>query len=171
MSELPSDELSIAASGANPGRRKAAAQARGAQSFAVTSARAAVLSGTGEILGTTETLSSWKRFAFASGSDARETCKEAKEEVYCCGLLATAVFEEEIGARVVTWFPLDTGVHGRTVATCQVNGRIFRSRMAIAYLRYSKYMEAGVGARRAMRGVWQGDSVEPEEFHYGGRQR
>jgi hypothetical protein len=39
MSELPSDKLCIADAGANPGRRKAAAQeARGAQTFAVTSA-------------------------------------------------------------------------------------------------------------------------------------
>ena len=42
MSELPSDELSITASGANPGRRGAAAQARRARSFTATSAPAAV---------------------------------------------------------------------------------------------------------------------------------
>jgi len=41
MSELPSDELSIAASGANPGRRGAAAQARRARTFTATSAPAA----------------------------------------------------------------------------------------------------------------------------------
>jgi len=42
MSELPPDESSIAAAGAAPGGRKAAAhEARRAQSFAVTSARAA----------------------------------------------------------------------------------------------------------------------------------
>ena len=41
MSELPSDEISIAASGANPGRRGAAAQARRARTFMATSAPAA----------------------------------------------------------------------------------------------------------------------------------
>jgi hypothetical protein len=42
MSELPPDESSIAAVGADPGRRKAAAhEARGVQTFAVTSAPAA----------------------------------------------------------------------------------------------------------------------------------
>jgi Meiotically up-regulated gene 113 len=42
MSELTPDEPSIAAAGANPGRRKAVAQeARGAWTFAVTSARVA----------------------------------------------------------------------------------------------------------------------------------
>jgi hypothetical protein len=42
MSDLPPDESSIAAAGADPGRRKAAAhEARGVQTFAVTSAPAA----------------------------------------------------------------------------------------------------------------------------------
>jgi hypothetical protein len=42
MSELPPDESSIAAAGADPARRKAAAdEARGVQTFAVTSAPAA----------------------------------------------------------------------------------------------------------------------------------
>ena len=42
MSELPPDEPSIAAAGADSGRRMAAAhEARGAQTFAVTSAPAA----------------------------------------------------------------------------------------------------------------------------------
>ena len=42
MSELSPDEPSIAAAGADPGRRKAAAhEARGVQTFAVTSAPAA----------------------------------------------------------------------------------------------------------------------------------
>jgi hypothetical protein len=41
MSELPSDEPSIAAAGVDPGRRNAAArEARGAKAFAVTSASA-----------------------------------------------------------------------------------------------------------------------------------
>jgi hypothetical protein len=58
------------------------------------------------------------------------------------------------------------------VATCRVNGRdlgdvIVRRGMGIAYLRYlSKYMEAEVEARRARRGMWQGEFIEPEEWRH-----
>jgi endonuclease YncB( thermonuclease family) len=104
--------------------------------------------------------------------ESEQTCKDAKGETYRCGLVATAVLEEEIGGRVVTCFPMDTDIYGRTVATCQVNGHdlgdaMVRRGMAIAYLRYSaKYMEAEVEARRARRGVWQGEFVEPEEWRH-----
>jgi hypothetical protein len=89
MSELlPPDEPSIAAAGADPGRRNAAAQeARGAQAFAVTSAPAAtpipvgsresqlrVWRETGNRMrrpcrapSSSETQSSWERFRMAGG--------------------------------------------------------------------------------------------------------
>jgi len=104
--------------------------------------------------------------------ESEQTCKDANGETYRCGLLATAVLEEEIGGRAVTCFPSDVDHYGRAIAVCQVNGRdlgdaMVRRGFAVAYLRYSaKYMEAEVEARRAKRGIWQGNFVEPEIFRH-----
>jgi hypothetical protein len=42
-----------------------------------------------------------------------------------------------------------------------------RRGIAIAYLRYlSKYMEEEVETRRARRGMWQGECIEPERWRH-----
>jgi endonuclease YncB( thermonuclease family) len=75
----------------------------------------------------------------------------------------------------VTCWPLDTDIFGRTVATCQVNGRdlgniMVRRGQAIAYVRYSsKYLAAEAEARQAKRGLWAGSFEEPEDFRHRGR--
>jgi len=55
--------------------------------------------------------------------ESEQTCKDRQGELYRCGLLATAVLEEEVGGRSVTCFPIETDHYGRTVATCEVAGR------------------------------------------------
>ena len=54
---------------------------------------------------------------------SEQTCKHAKCDTCRCNFLVAAVLDEEFGWRVVTCFPLDTEIYGRTLATCQVSGR------------------------------------------------
>jgi endonuclease YncB( thermonuclease family) len=102
--------------------------------------------------------------------ESEQTCKDRQGELYRCGLLATAVLEEEVGGRSVTCFPIETDHYDRTVATCEVAGRdlgdaMVRRGYAIAYLRYSsKYEDAEIEARTAKRGIWQGAFQEPERW-------
>ena len=113
------------------------------------------------------------------GIDAPESdqsCTDAQGATYRCGLLATSVLEEEIGGRAVTCFPVDTDRYGRTVATCEVNGRdlgdaMVRRGYAVDYTRYSggKYAPAQLEARRAKRGIWAGEFLEPEQWRHRAR--
>jgi endonuclease YncB( thermonuclease family) len=104
--------------------------------------------------------------------ESEQTCKDRQGELYRCGLLATAVLEEEVGGRSVTCFPIETDHYGRTVATCEVAGRdlgdaMVRRGFAVAYLRYSaKYQEAEIEARKARRGIWAGSFEEPEVWRH-----
>jgi endonuclease YncB( thermonuclease family) len=104
--------------------------------------------------------------------ETEQTCRDAQGASYRCGLLAASVLEEEIAGQPVTCFPMATDIHGRTVATCSVNGHdlgdaMVRRGFAIAYLRYSsKYEDAEIEARRDKRGIWQGDFVEPEVWRH-----
>jgi hypothetical protein len=172
MSELPSDERASAAAGADPGRRKAAAQeARGALALTLAPVASPITVGTCESKllrvcrfqpsgpfienpkrgdgmkracpepSSTETLSSRKTFASGfSGSTTRRTRRPARTR--------------------------------KAKPTCQVNARGLgdakvRPGFAIAYLRHSaKYMEPEVEARRAKRGVWDGDFVTPAEWRH-----
>jgi endonuclease YncB( thermonuclease family) len=112
------------------------------------------------------------RLAAIDAPETDQTCKDKSGEVYRCGLLATAVLEEEVGGRVVTCFPIDTDLHGRTVATCEVAGRDLGRAMvergfAVAYVRYSaKYLAVEAEARRARLGLWQGDFDMPEDWRH-----
>ena len=104
--------------------------------------------------------------------ESEQTCKDRQGELYRCGLLATAVLEEEVGGRSVTCFPIETDHYDRTVATCEVAGRdlgdaMVRRGFAVAYLRYSdKYEGAEIEARKARRGIWAGSFEEPEVWRH-----
>jgi len=111
------------------------------------------------------------------GIDAPETdqtCIDESGDDYRCGLLATALLEEEIAGRPVTCFPTGVDHYGRTIATCEVAGRdlgdwMVRRGFAIAYLRYStKYADAEIEARRAKRGIWAGNFENPEDWRHRG---
>jgi endonuclease YncB( thermonuclease family) len=109
------------------------------------------------------------------GIDAPEsdqTCTDKDGASYRCGLLATAVLEEEIAGRAVTCFAIDTDRYGRTIASCEVNGRdlgdaMVRRGFAVAYRRYStKYEAAEVEAKEARRGIWAGGFEMPEQWRH-----
>ncbi|MGD0421496.1 MAG: thermonuclease family protein [Xanthobacteraceae bacterium] len=113
-----------------------------------------------------------------AGIDAPESdqfCGDDKGEQYRCGLLATAVLEEQIGGQIVTCLPSGTDHYGRALASCEVNHRdlgdyMVRTGWAIAYRRYSdRYEAAEDEARAAHRGIWQGGFVEPERWRHRAR--
>ena len=111
------------------------------------------------------------------GIDAPETdqfCTDADGKPYRCGLLATAVLEEEIAGRAVDCTPMGTDRYGRTVAICDVAGRdlgdvMVRRGYAIDYERYDpegRYAEAQIEAKEARRGMWAGAFMEPEAWRH-----
>ena len=110
------------------------------------------------------------------GIDAPETdqsCSDGEERVFRCGISATTVLETLIGNQPVVCTAVDTDRYGRTVATCEANGRdlgeaMVRGGFAVDYTRYSggKYAPAQLEARQAKRGIWAGTFVEPEAWRH-----
>jgi endonuclease YncB( thermonuclease family) len=107
------------------------------------------------------------------GIDAPEyqqSCRNERGEEYACGKEAAATLRELVGGRDVDCKPVDSDRYGRIVALCaagetKLNEEMVRLGWAVAYLRHSgRFALIEAEARKAHRGIWQGEFEEPEAY-------
>ena len=102
--------------------------------------------------------------------ESTQTCKRATGEDWACGTEATHAMRLMAEGRDVVCRNHGLDKYGRTLGTCFVDGRNINAEMvklglAWAYVKYSTaYTTEEADARRAKRGVWQGDAVAPWDF-------
>ena len=111
------------------------------------------------------------------GIDAPESAQScsAGGKTWACGEAATRALRGRIGRRPVECAERDRDRYGRIVAVCRVAGADVNAWMvdpgwAVAYRKYSTdYVSHETAAKRARRGVWRGDFVEPSRWRRGER--
>ena len=111
------------------------------------------------------------------GIDAPESAQSCRAggKTWPCGEAATRALRERIGRRRVECAERDRDHYGRIVAVCRVAGADVNAWMvdqgwAVAYRKYSTdYVSHETAAKRARRGVWRGDFVEPSRWRRGER--
>jgi len=91
-------------------------------------------------------------------------------EPWPCGIWAQEVLTRATAGQTLHCLAVETDRYGRTVATCQAEGRDLGSLMVIsgaasAYTRYSgRYLPKEALARAAGRGIWGGQMVAPSAY-------
>ncbi len=111
------------------------------------------------------------------GIDAPESAQRCRSggRTWSCGREAARALARRIGSRRVACKERDRDRYGRMVAVCWVEGEDVNAWMAargwaFAYRRYSmSYVVEEAAAKRAKRGIWQGDVVAPWEWRRGER--
>ena len=112
------------------------------------------------------------------GIDAQESgqsCKTKNGENYGFGKLAAQLLSKIIGWNTVTCKVRNIEHYGRAFAICSsiqqdINKRLVEEGLALAYRQYSnKYVSAEKAARKATKGLWQGDFVRPWDWLKGKR--
>lgn len=106
------------------------------------------------------------------GIDAPELAQECTRDGagYPCGQAARRALKDIIGKNDISCTTEDTDKYGRDVAVCflgdlDINREMVRQGWALAYRQYSRaYVAEEDTARRAKRGIWQGDFDAPEDF-------
>jgi endonuclease YncB( thermonuclease family) len=99
--------------------------------------------------------------------ELQQNCANRMGGDYPCGREAQRALAKLIGGKELTCLIHETDRYGRGVATCSVNGveinaELVRSGWAMAYRRHSwRYGDEEAEARRAERGIWQGDFDDP----------
>ena len=103
--------------------------------------------------------------------ESRQSCTAGDGHDYSCGRVAASALAEKIAGRPVTCRPRTTDRYGRTVAVCfdagdeDLGAWMVRAGVAIAYRKYSTvYVDDEDTARRARRGLWAGEFVEPSKW-------
>ena len=87
-----------------------------------------------------------------------------------CGRTARDHLRGLVRAQTLACDILETDRYGRLVATCRagghdINSEMVRSGWAIAYRRHgTDYGDAEAAARKAGRGIWQGEFETPERW-------
>ncbi|MCB1379757.1 MAG: thermonuclease family protein [Alphaproteobacteria bacterium] len=108
-----------------------------------------------------------------NGIDAPELnqiCRDASGRDYPCGREAREALRKLVGGHGLDCMIMDTDHYGRAVAVCRANGHDINGEMvkqgwAIAYRRHSlSYVGEEDDARRARRGLWQGQFEDPEDW-------
>jgi len=109
--------------------------------------------------------------------ETNQTCLRAAVS-WPCGFEATAALRGLIENHWVDCTRRDKDRYGRIVAVCTVGGaegidlnrEMVANGWAVAYRRYSPdYVAEEDKARKAGRGIWSGDFVEPEQWRRGRR--
>lgn len=107
------------------------------------------------------------------GIDAPElgqVCRDGQGRDYRCGHEAMKALAGLISGREILCIMLDEDRYGRAVALCtaggsDINGEMVRLGWATAYRRHSSaYVKFESEARKAKRGVWQGQFERPETW-------
>ena len=108
--------------------------------------------------------------------ETRQSCKTSHGERYRCGQAAAEALKMRIGSKVVRCKGEERGRYGRLIAVCfdadgtDLNGWLVEQGHALAYRRYSmRYVAQETAARKAKRGIWQGDFVKPWRWRRGDR--
>jgi endonuclease YncB( thermonuclease family) len=114
------------------------------------------------------------------GIDAPEltqTCRDRSGDIYQCGEEARRFLRDLIGRREISCNVIQKDRYERDLARCRVgdmeiNREMVQRGWAIAYRRDSiDYVLAEAVARRAKRGLWQGEFDWPEDFRAQQRER
>ena len=106
--------------------------------------------------------------------ESRQTCKRAGKR-YDCGKEATSALRVKIGKASITCKDDTRDQYDRLIAVCylddmDLNGWLVRHGHALAYRRFSKrYVAAEDEARKAKRGIWQGQFIKPWQWRQGAR--
>ena len=99
-----------------------------------------------------------------------QTCRGANGSTYACGREARQQLARLIGSGLLACQIADTDRYQRLVADCRagtvnINEAMVRSGWAIAYRRHGHdYVAAEADARKARRGLWQGEFEMPEDW-------
>ena len=109
--------------------------------------------------------------------ESKQTCRNARGEVWPCGAVATRRLHElvesgEFGCHVDHEF-IDR--HAREFAVCTAHGRdvgavLVREGLAFAYGRGAQYLRFEAEAKAERRGAWAGTFVRPQYFREGADQ-
>ena len=106
--------------------------------------------------------------------ESRQTCKHGGKR-YDCGKDATSALRKKIGKESITCQGDTRDRYDRLIAVCyldelDLNGWLVRQGHALAYRRFSKrYVAAEDEARKAKRGIWQGQFIQPWQWRQGAR--
>lgn len=104
--------------------------------------------------------------------ESRQTCKRDGKR-YDCGKDATSALREQIGKASITCIGDTRDQYDRLIAVCyldglDLNGWLVHQGHALAYRRFSKrYVAAEDEARKARRGIWQGQFINPWQWRQG----
>jgi len=141
--------------------------------FATAAAAAEAIAGTARVIdGDTLVVAEVRVRIFGiDAPESRQSCTAGDGHDYFCGRVAASALAEKIAGRPVTCRPRTTDRYGRTVAVCfdagdeDLGAWMVRAGVAIAYRTYSTvYVDDEDTARRARRGLWAGEFVEPSKW-------
>lgn len=103
--------------------------------------------------------------------ETEQTCTDAEDRRYNCGLLASDVMTEETAGATVSCYRVATDQYGRMVGVCNSRGRdlgevMVRRGFAVDYAYFSggKYRGAELEARTERRGLWSGKFQNPRDW-------
>ena len=107
------------------------------------------------------------------GIDAPElaqTCQMHDGSIWHCGVVAGASLRVHIWNRPVRCTTVKKDHFGRSLAECflgteSLNAWMVENGLAVAYRKYStKYVPLENEARKALKGIWEGTFVPPEQW-------
>ncbi len=102
--------------------------------------------------------------------ELHQTCASASGADYPCGRDAQKALRQLVAHQTLSCRILETDRYGRFVATCMaavldINAEMVRLGWAIAYRSHGlDYAAAETAAKKARRGIWQGQFVMPEDW-------
>ena len=108
--------------------------------------------------------------------ETRQSCNTSHGKRYRCGQAAAEALKMRIATNAVRCEAKERGRYGRLIAVCfdaggtDLNGWLVEQGHALAYRRYSmRYVAQEASARKARRGIWQGEFVKPWRWRQGHR--
>ena len=102
--------------------------------------------------------------------ELHQTCVSALGAGYPCGRDAQKALRALVSGHDLSCRILETDRYGRAVATClqadlDINAEMVRQGWAIAYRQHGlDYIAAETAAKKARRGIWQGEFELPEKW-------
>lgn len=111
------------------------------------------------------------------GIDAPEKKQECEKhgQKWRCGQASTKTLRNLINGQIITCKGNTTDQYKRLIAVCyanglDLNGAMVDAGMALAYRKYSaQYVPNEKNAKRAKKGMWAGDFVDPWDWRRGKR--
>jgi len=137
-------------------------------------AQAGTISGKAEIVdGDTLVIGATKiRLNAIDAPETDQSCLDAYQKLYPCGLLARDRLRAYIGQSTVSCETEGIDRYGRNLAICflkdtDLNNWLVREGLALAYIQYSnRYQQGEEEARRNRKGLWSGAFVAPWDWRH-----